>query len=178
MTSGTLAPATERDDVRDDRPPDHRPDQRHDLAEGSIQAVEAELMTLFASFRDLRRRSAAGIHPSLSPAGYSVLHLLSKQGPMRASAIAELLEVDRSAVSRLLQTVECLGLVERHPDQEDGRAHLVGLTPLGTQRMADVRGEQQATLRQSFRQWSREDIDHLAQLLGQLNAMANESYRP
>ena len=86
--------------------------------------------------------------------------------------------MDRSAVSRALPALEALGLIERQPDEEDGRAHLVALTPPGTRRMAEVLDDQRATLRRSFRPWSPEDIDHLAQLLGQFNAMASETYRP
>ncbi len=150
---------------------------RDDVTEGSVQVVEMELATLFASARDMRRRAAASIDPCLQPAAYGLLRLLLPHGPMRASAIAEMLGVDRSAVSRLLQSLEVLGLTESHPDQEDGRAHLVGLSPLGEQRMRALRTDQQAILREAFRDWTPEDIDRFAGLLGQFNATAGATRR-
>lgn len=148
-----------------------------DAIERSVHAVEIELAALFASVRDLRRRAAASIHPTLQPAGYGLLRLLVNHGPMRASVIAEMLGVDRSAVSRLLQSLESLGLTERHPDHEDGRAHLVGLTALGDQRMRALRSDHQGILRQSLRDWQPEDIDHFAGLLGQFNATSKAAGR-
>ncbi len=150
---------------------------RDDVTEGSVQVVEMELATLFASARDMRRRAAASIDPCLQPAAYGLLRLLLTHGSMRASVMAELLGVDRSAVSRLLQSLEGLGLTERHPDEVDGRAHLVGLSPLGEQRMRALRTEQQAILREAFRDWTPEDIDRFAGLLGQFNATVGTTRR-
>ena len=148
-----------------------------DAVERSVHAVEIELGALFASVRDLRRRAAASIHPTLQPAGYGLLRLLVDHGPMRASVIAEMVGVDRSAVSRLLQSLESLGLTERHPDHEDGRAYLVGLSALGEQRMRALRTDHQGILRQALRDWEPADIDRFASLLGQFNATAKTAGR-
>ena len=148
-----------------------------DAVERAVHAVEIELAALFASVRDLRRRAAASIHPTLQPAGYGLLRLLVNHGPMRASVIAEMLGVDRSAVSRLLQSLESLGLTERHPDHDDGRAHLVALTALGDQRMRALRSDHQGILRQALHDWEPADIDHFASLLGQFNATSKAAGR-
>lgn len=89
---------------------------------------------------------------------------------MRASVIAEQLGVDHGAVSRLLRSLEGLGLIERHPDEAGGRGHRAALTALGEQRMAALLADEEAMLRRSFRDWPAADIARFADLLGQFNA--------
>ena len=65
------------------------------------------------------------VHPDLQPASYLLLSHLAHEGPMRSSAIAESFGIDKGAISRQVQHLVDLGLVERMPDPADGRATLL-----------------------------------------------------
>lgn len=68
--------------------------------------------------------------------GYSVtetriLFELHQRGCGSANQLVELLQLDKSYISRLLRGFEQKGLVTRQPSPQDGRAVLVQLTPQG-----------------------------------------------
>ena len=71
---------------------------------------------------------AALVHPSLQPSSYVMLAHLIEAGPRRSSDIAEAFDLDKGAVSRQVQHLVELGLVERTPDPADGRATILTAT--------------------------------------------------
>ena len=70
-----------------------------------------------------RRRSTSRAFP--------ILKLLSHQGPLRLSALAQVLGLDASTVSRHAQQLEDRGLLERTGDPDDGRASRVAVSERG-----------------------------------------------
>lgn len=64
--------------------------------------------------------------------GLSALATLIADGPQRAGTLAETEGVTAPAMTRILNSLEELGYVERTPDPADGRAQLVAATPAGT----------------------------------------------
>ncbi|MGO2514684.1 MAG: MarR family winged helix-turn-helix transcriptional regulator [Corynebacterium variabile] len=86
----------------------------------------------------LRRNRAALYDAALidAPDGvdrrtYSVLSGLARLGPQTAAQLAEEVGIDRSGTSRYADRLENVGLLERSPDPNDGRATLLSLTPAG-----------------------------------------------
>jgi len=65
--------------------------------------------------------------------GLSALATLIETGPQRAGALAETEGITAPAMTRILNSLEDLGYVERTPDPADGRAQLVAATPVGTE---------------------------------------------
>jgi DNA-binding MarR family transcriptional regulator len=61
----------------------------------------------------------------------SVVHTLSRRGPMRLTALTATEQLTQPALTSLVQRLEEDGLVERRPDPTDGRAVLVTLTAAG-----------------------------------------------
>jgi DNA-binding MarR family transcriptional regulator len=102
-----------------------RPQQ---LPEGRLAA---ELLAASAWFDEaLLARLAARGWPPLS-ATRSRIFLALSRGPVRVSELARELDVSRQAVHKLLDGLQHDGLVDRHPDDRDRRAQLVGLTARG-----------------------------------------------
>ena len=138
----------------------------HDLA---IGAVEEQFALLINRIRNGIRDRAERISPGLQPAGYKLLSMVSRSGAVRAGALAEMLAIDKSAVSRLVHQLETLGLVTKTPDPEDGRASLVVATPEGERRMESTRANDQAMLYQQLSSWDEAEVRRLAELLAKLN---------
>jgi DNA-binding MarR family transcriptional regulator len=63
----------------------------------------------------------------------SVLHTLSRKGPLRLTDLTATEQVKQPALTSLIAKLERDGLVARRPDPRDGRAVLLSLTPEGSQ---------------------------------------------
>jgi DNA-binding MarR family transcriptional regulator len=100
----------------------------------------------------------------------ALLHLrLAGDEPIRLSTLANRLVVTRSGITRLVDTLEGDGLVERKPDPCDGRASLVSLTPTGNCRLDQALPTQARVIRQRFLEcYSTRELAVLTELLGRL----------
>ena len=87
--------------------------------------------------RVIGERSRA-VHPDLQPSGYLMLSWITTKGPQRASAMVEAFGIDKGAISRQVQHLMDLGLIEGMPDPDDGRATLLSTTDDAVRRMQDV----------------------------------------
>ena len=96
---------------------------------------------------------------------YLALGYLVDEGPLRPTALAGLLAVDLSVVSRQLRALQDAGLVARDPDPSDARAALVRPTPAGLSALEDTRRARRLVLDQALRGWSEPDRDHFERLL-------------
>ncbi|GGU10510.1 MarR family winged helix-turn-helix transcriptional regulator [Nocardioides albus] len=131
--------------------------------------LEAELGVFLR--RGKRAMSARGrmLHPDLPPGGYMLLTWLAEHGPVRASALVDGLGIDKGAVSRMVQTIIDLGLLERHPDPEDGRASLVSVTVKAREGLDRVARERRVRFNDRLADWSPDDIDQLSGMLSRYN---------
>lgn len=67
----------------------------------------------------------------LDRAGYVTLVCLERNGTVRLTELATLLQLDSSTVSRQVRALEDAGLVERAEDPGDRRANVIALTDIG-----------------------------------------------
>lgn len=72
----------------------------------------------------------------LSASAALVLNRLSREGPMRLTALAAAEGASQSGMTQLVQRLERQGLLERWSDPNDGRASLVMLGKAGEQKWA------------------------------------------
>lgn len=99
-----------------------------------------------------RARASAFAAVELEEWGFDVLAALRRSGtPYRLSPGALVREtlVTSATVTHRIDRLEAAGLVERHPDPDDGRGVLVALTAAGRQRVdraLDLLVEAEATL--------------------------------
>lgn len=96
-------------------------------------------------FSMLARRWRHEVESSLAEAGLSdatwapLVHLSEGGDGQSQKHLSARLGIDASSLVRLLDILERQSLIERRPDQNDGRARRVFLTPDGEARVAHIR---------------------------------------
>ncbi len=91
-------------------------------------AEDALMSLMMALGRRMRQRQPGD---AIDYSAFPILKLLSHQGPMRLSALAQVLGLDASTVSRHARQLEDRGLLERTEDPDDGRASRVAVSERG-----------------------------------------------
>ena len=133
--------------------------------------VEREIGLLLRRSRAISARLARELHPDLDGAAYGLLALLQDAGPLRASELVLRLGLDKSTVSRQVASLVDLGLVDRAPDPDDGRAQVLTPSTEGSARLARIREARRARWEADLSDWPREDILALGDLLNRLNRL-------
>jgi DNA-binding MarR family transcriptional regulator len=116
-----------------------------------VHALKAQLAT------EMRDRAALVL-----------LFPLDRLGPLRQSALAELVHADPSTVSRHVAGLVEQGLVRRVPDESDGRASRLLVTDAGRAALATLRRERESHLEQVTAAWSDADLATFTALFGRL----------
>ncbi|MGZ4495940.1 MAG: MarR family winged helix-turn-helix transcriptional regulator [Nocardioides sp.] len=135
----------------------------------SLRELEHEVGVLIRRIKRVIGERARAVHPELQPASYLLVAYLAEHGPMRSAAIAGVFDIDKGAISRQVQHLVELGLVDRTPDPDDGRATLVSASEAAVRRLAEVTSERRAWLDERLADWSDEDLGTLVGALGRYN---------
>lgn len=135
----------------------------------ALGMIESEVSVLIRRVRRVIGERARAVHEGLQPAAYLLLAHLVDSGPCRSSVIVEAFGIDKGAISRQVQHLVDLGLVERSPDPDDGRATLVSVTSEAQARFADVRDHRRKWLDERLGDWTEEELDVLVKALGRYN---------
>ncbi len=124
---------------------------------------------------DVWRRSRAAVRelahaldPRLDPTTYPLVAVLGRVGAVRLGELGAVLHLDKSTLSRQVDAVARLGLVERVPDPDDARARRVTLTPAGRARLEELTAVRRERWRASVGAWPAADVRELTRLLGRL----------
>jgi DNA-binding MarR family transcriptional regulator len=95
--------------------------------------------------RTARRLRQQG-DPSLSPTLTAALSTIERLGPLTPSELADHERVQRPTITRVAARLTELGLVERLPDERDGRASRLHVTPAGRRVLRSLRTRKTAFL--------------------------------
>ena len=136
----------------------------------SLRQIEAEVGVLIKRVRRVIAERAQEVHESLHPSTFLVLTHLADHGPLRASAIVCHFAMDKASVSRQVQHLLDLGLVDRSPDPEDGRATLLSLSDEGRRRLSDVAAHRRKLLDERLGDWDDRELADFAAVLARYNA--------
>jgi DNA-binding MarR family transcriptional regulator len=97
-----------------------------------------------------------------------LLHPLTRLGPLRQGALAELVHADPSTVSRHVAVLVERGLVRRVADESDGRASRLVVTDDGRAALEALRRERESHLERVTAGWSAADLASFTTLFGRL----------
>lgn len=147
------------------------PEARHDadVRGQALDRLESEVARLFRRSRFVLAARASRVHPGLHAASYLMLRWITEHGPVRAGAIAEEFCVDKASVSRMVQSLQDLGLVEREPDPADGRASLVSATEEARQTLGRLDTARRAHFMGQMSDWTTEQLESFGELFARYN---------
>ncbi len=95
---------------------------------------------------------------SIDQQSHATLRHLLAWGPMRPTALAEVLATGASHVSKIVRRLESDGLVERTTDPADRRATLISLTTAGEEAARGVYALGDRMIAEVLAEWTPEDI--------------------
>lgn len=131
--------------------------------------LEQEVGVLIRRVKRVIGDRARAVHEDLQPASYLMLSFLVSSGPQRSSTLSERFGVDKGAISRQVQHLVDLGLVDRERDPEDGRAVLVSASPDAVHRMEAVGRDRRKWLDERLGGWSVTDLREFVTGLSRYN---------
>ncbi|MGD8195127.1 MarR family winged helix-turn-helix transcriptional regulator [Herbiconiux sp. P18] len=114
---------------------------------------------------DNRRALQDAAGAALSSTDSWLLEYVVASGPVRMSALAEWLSVDKSTVTAEVRRLENGGLVTRRPDEDDRRAVLVTATDAGRVAIQRHHASAQQVYNTLVGKWAADDRAELARLL-------------
>ena len=138
--------------------------------DAAIESVEEQFGTMYRRIKTNMRSRAVQVHPELQVMGFVILTTLGQCGPTHAGVLAEMLDIDKGLLSRQLQALEKLGLLERASDPADKRAVILTPSPSAIERVTEVRTARRTVLHDRLRTWDVADVNKLSELLARLNA--------
>ena len=136
----------------------------------TLRALEHEMGVLVRRIRRVIAERARMLHPDLSPVAYSMMVSLNDSGPQRASALVAVFSIDKGAVSRQVQALLELGLIERTPDPEDRRAMILAITEEGSRRLANLSLARRHQVSAKLESWTDEELSEFVRSLARYNA--------
>lgn len=120
--------------------------------------------------RQLRQDSNEG----LTLTQLSTLVRVEEHQPVRPGQLAALEGISPSTLTRLIATLEELGLIERLTDPMDGRVSYLRLTDRGRESLEQMRGRRTAQLMQRLTALGEADRDQLVAALPALEKLGGD----
>lgn len=152
---------------------------RHSAAvDSAVELLEQQLALLWRRERSMSRQMARDAHPDMGPAAYGLLAVLQREGPLRLSDIAAILDLGKPSLSRQITSLEHRGLLRKETDPRDARARTLSLTPAGTTHLEAARRSRARALHRQLSGWDINDLTTLADLMHRLNTTDPATDRP
>lgn len=139
----------------------------------SLRSLEHEVGVMIRRVRRVIGERARTVHPDLQPASYLILSHVAQSGPVRASTLVELFDIDKGAISRQVGHLLELGLLRKEPDPADARAWLISLTDEAQSRMSDVSDHRRKLLDENLADWDAAELEAFVADLTRYNRALN-----
>jgi DNA-binding MarR family transcriptional regulator len=136
--------------------------------EGATQAQDELVEQILRFTKSIHRVKLALTKEVPDRAAYGLLYPLV-ESDKRAAELADIVHSDPSTISRHISQLVASELVQRVPDQKDGRATLLSLTEKGRGLCNSLREHRATALARAVDNWSDSDTETLARLLTRLN---------
>src|SRR4051812_43089816 len=118
--------------------------------------------------RILRQQAGLG----LTPSQITALATIGREGPLTLGALADTEHVTPPSMTKVVERLEGLGLIERRADPVDGRRVLAAVTPAGDAALATARARKDALLSMRIAGLDPDERARLAAALDVLDRLA------
>ncbi|MEJ6488248.1 MarR family transcriptional regulator [Leucobacter sp. USCH14] len=139
-----------------------------------ISDIIAEFSEVFAFARTRWARYAEEVDPDLKGVGIMVLQLILRKGPISATGISQLLDMDKAMVSRQIAKLRELELVDTRAAAEDRRVLLLTPSAKAEDLLGAIRRKWAHAYHERFADWSSDELEQLRASLHRFNASAAE----
>jgi DNA-binding MarR family transcriptional regulator len=135
-----------------------------------LRAVSQDLLSISPLiFRSIRRRltKTSTFYPDLNitPLHYEILSLLESESTLHVSAIGDKLQVAKAQMTRVIDKLVNLNMVERKPDPGDRRTLNITLTEKGHKFMNDSHNQIMEAVQEILSSLTDDDLEILLQSL-------------
>jgi DNA-binding MarR family transcriptional regulator len=138
-----------------------------ELSDGAEIAARLRLSATRLA-RILRQQADLG----LTPSQITALATIAREGPLTLGALADTEHVTPPSMTKVVERLEGLGLIERRADALDRRRVLAAVTPAGGAMLAEARARKDAILSRRVAELEPGERDRLAAALDVLDRLA------
>lgn len=142
--------------------------------ESAIPEIIAEFSQVFAAAKSRWARYAEEVHPELRGPGMMILQTILRRGPITATGLGSMLDMDKAMVSRQVAKLRGLGLVDAKEAESDRRVTLLTASPAAQAAIEELQARTAEEYSARFAEWSDKDLAELHRLLHRFNATADE----
>jgi DNA-binding MarR family transcriptional regulator len=132
-------------------------------------AIVVELVTLLRGMKDMHAVIPHEGGATLERPAFIALMRIVEGGPLRPSALADVLCIDLSTVSRQLTALESAGWIARERDPDDRRAYLLRATVEGEEVLRHNKQARKDLLTSILADWSETDRARFSRYLSRFN---------
>ncbi len=137
-----------------------------DQVTDDIAAFADAYLRLMRTNRRAKQQFLAAAKHNVEWAASVIISCVASDGPLRASALAEMVQSDPSTISRQVAALVREGLLERRADPVDGRASLLVTTPKGDAAYREQIGMRTKHFARMLADWDERDVRQFTALLG------------
>lgn len=116
-----------------------------------VDAVTEAVLAASRLLMALSAQSIAAVDETVTAAQFRLMVVLHTGGPMKLTAIADILGVNPSTATRMVDRMVAAGLVSREANPASRRELIVDLTPTGREEVREVMRRRRALIRQIVR---------------------------
>lgn len=142
-----------------------------------VAGIISEFSQSFATARTRWTRYAEDVHPDLGSPGMMLLQTILRRGPITATGLGSILDMDKAMVSRQITKLRALGFVDAREAESDRRVILLTASEAAH---AAVEGMQSRTTSEylaRFADWRGDELAQLHELLHRFNTTTFEDPR-
>lgn len=140
----------------------------------TVAEIIAEFSQVFAFARTRWSRYAEEVNPGLKGVGMMVLQVILRKGPVTATELSQMLDMDKAVVSRQVSKLRQLDLIEAEASDEDRRVTLLRPSETAQHTIERLHAKNAHAYHERFAEWSAGDLETLRVGLHRFNQSSPE----
>lgn len=140
----------------------------------TVAGIISEFTEILAFSRTRWTKFASELNGELSGVSMIVLQTIFRKSPITATGVGQILDMDKSLVSRQVSKLRELGLIDTVESSEDRRVQLLTVSEHATSLLEGIRERWANAYRERLADWSEEELETLRAGLHRFNIAAED----